>query len=791
MGMKMHACFFVLAALWSSWHTSAVVADRGVPVFTVAGKPYFVYGAAFFYERTPRDEWRTDLERYRAAGINTIDLYLIWNWHEPDANTIDFDGHTNPRRDLRALFTLIHELGLHAIVRPGPVIRNEWRNGGYPDWLLERPEYGMPLHDVLEGRYPATATLQNAHADAAGAEWLSNKTHLTYASRWLHDVLTAIEPWSSDVIAIALDDDQGAYIDNDTWPAPHWRAYMSWLKATVHATVGPRVPLFINTYQMKVTASSPVWAWGNWYQSDAYRIGDHDLSQLAFSTGLLQTQHTVPVMASEFQAGWLQDADEARPRAAAPENTTLALHELLQLGAHGVVNFPLQDTLNPAGEEAPWANWFYAWDAALTLQGSASDRYRPTALLGDLIRHYGPMLATMQPKTDVEIAWLGSAYDPSIMTNDRFRALAEATVAAQQRCRALALTCRLVDLHYDTLRDLRRAHALVVPAALGPLAFEAITAAKLRALGTGTAIGPSVDAIRSHVHSSTGGVRDAALLIAPDGRHAIFDAFNSGTAARTIGPATLSFQTRRLTIPRMTIGPGAAIDLSFSGRGSTPVVLNPAATFDANAIPITASAFVPGDAAFRTVPRDGAIAYRFDAFRDGSATYVLDNGRVRLIVSADAGARAFVFEDLATHRNLFTTTGALRDDVAAPATPSPRDYIAAYTHPFPAGTFNRHYECAVAENGELASLKCRYTAPDLSAKPVRFEKQFVLAANSTSVSVRVEASAPARSISAIAPTESGKPYDRIDVPYGPGAPRWITFSTQGPPTVSANPGGSL
>ena len=28
----------------------------------------------------------------------------------------------------------------------------------------------MPLHDVLEGRYPATATLQNAHADAAAAE---------------------------------------------------------------------------------------------------------------------------------------------------------------------------------------------------------------------------------------------------------------------------------------------------------------------------------------------------------------------------------------------------------------------------------------------------------------------------------------------------------------------------------------------------------------------------------------------------------------------------------------------
>ena len=96
-------------------------------------------------------------------------------------------------------------------------------------WLLERPEYGMPLHDVLEGRYPSTATLQNAHADAAAAEWLANATHRRYAAQWLRDARTLQRPHAGDVIAIALDDDQGAYIDNDTWPAPHWRAYVDWL----------------------------------------------------------------------------------------------------------------------------------------------------------------------------------------------------------------------------------------------------------------------------------------------------------------------------------------------------------------------------------------------------------------------------------------------------------------------------------------------------------------------------------------------------------------------------------
>ncbi|MGC2242771.1 MAG: beta-galactosidase, partial [Candidatus Aquilonibacter sp.] len=197
----MHLAIVLAAILWKTWHTSALTNDRGTPVFTVDGHPYFVYGAAFFYERTPVAQWRNDLLRYRAMGINTIDLYLIWNWHEPDAHTIDFDGHTNPQRNLRKLFALIHELGFKVIVRPGPVIRNEWRNGGYPDWLLEQPAYNMPLHDVLEGRYPATATLQNAHADAAADEWLHNPVHLRYAASWLHDVLTAIAPWSHDVIA--------------------------------------------------------------------------------------------------------------------------------------------------------------------------------------------------------------------------------------------------------------------------------------------------------------------------------------------------------------------------------------------------------------------------------------------------------------------------------------------------------------------------------------------------------------------------------------------------------------
>ena len=145
----------------------------------------------------------------------------------------------------------------------------------------------MPLHDVLEGRYPATATLQNAHADAAAARMAAQRD----ASRRCRgggctSVLHAVAPYSHDVIAIALDDDQGAYIDNDTWPAPHWHAYVGWLRRRCSAVAGTRVPLFINTYEMKVPRASPAWAWGNWYQSDAYSHRRARSGAARFATGL-------------------------------------------------------------------------------------------------------------------------------------------------------------------------------------------------------------------------------------------------------------------------------------------------------------------------------------------------------------------------------------------------------------------------------------------------------------------------------------------------------------------------
>ena len=129
-----------------------VVQHGGYPELHVDGKPFFIHSAAFFYYRIPRDLWEPMLERYKRLAINTIDIYIPWNWHEPKPGEFDFDGHTNPRRDLRRLLSLISDKGFRLIIRPGPEILNEWRHGGYPGWLLEKPEYKMDPLDWIEGR---------------------------------------------------------------------------------------------------------------------------------------------------------------------------------------------------------------------------------------------------------------------------------------------------------------------------------------------------------------------------------------------------------------------------------------------------------------------------------------------------------------------------------------------------------------------------------------------------------------------------------------------------------------
>jgi amino acid transporter len=714
-----------------------IVQRDGSPQLEVDGAPFFFFAGSFFYERLPPDRWRSTMLAMRALGANTLDLYIPWNWHEIADGDFDFDGHTNPRRNLREVFRLARELGFHLIVRPGPVIRNEWRNGGYPAWLLTQPAYGMPLHDVLEGRYPATATLQNANSDDAAAQWLANPTHLRYASRWLHAALHEVAPYRDLVIAIALDDDQGAYIDNQTWPAPHLQQYLGWLQAQVRAVTGSLVPTFINTYDMKVPASSPVWAMGNWYQSDAYAIGDHDRVELDFATATLTTQEREPLGISEFQAGWLAAPEDPQPRAADPSNTTLALAEMLAWGAHGVVDFPLADTLAPFGWEAPFSNAFYAWDAALPFDTTlVSARAAPTQRFGDEVQRFGALLATTHRVADLAIVDEVSASPPALMTNDDVAAIAAALKDRLRACNARGLTCDVVDLRFTSDARLRRYRTLVVPPFVR--APEPALARRLAALRARMHVVPEVPA------------RTGSGMTVLAGRNAAFVlAVNWSDAARTYGGVVNLDNGNAYAVPPFVVAARDAALLPIAGPAAAPA--EPQAQAQRRATePIARRAAETGapcaaqrvllnrtqatPAIVPDVAPGEARAIRGSALGAGDDTVVLATATAFAVIVPDGGARLVAFARRgacgATLRGLTNATGALRDDALLQPPASPTDRIARYTHTYPAGTFNRSYQVQLLDAaGPVARVRFTYDAPDVLPHGAHIEKTVALGAD--------------------------------------------------------------
>ena len=771
---------------------AAIVQRDGEPTLALDGRPFFFWGASFFYERLPASEWRASMLELRTLGANTLDLYVPWNWHETAEGEFDFDGHTNPRRNLREVLRLGKELGFSFIVRPGPVIRNEWRNGGYPAWLLTRPEYGMPVHDVLEGRYPATATLQNAHADDAAAEWMRNATHLRYAARWLRRALEEFRPVADRVIAVQLDDDQGAYANNQTFPAPNLERYLRWLDARVREVVGPVTPTFINTYAMRVPASSPVWTMGNWYQSEAYAIGEHDRVALDLATALLRTNRRGPAAASEFQAGWLAQPEDPQPRPADPDNTELALYELLSWGVHGVVDFPMQDSLAPFGWEAPFSNALYGWDAALRYPGriaalgpsglpapsvQTGARYRPTFAFGDLLRRFGPLLAETQRVSDVAIAYPASSYPGDPVAGSAALARFREHLRA---CTERGTPCEVLDLAYAGAARLRRFPTLVLDDEPTRRAHAALLRAYVRGGGR---IAATVPAERLPGTLLRG--RDGSFLVAVNwtaaplrvpgaqlqlaGQRVSVPAFEvparsgrivvlevrlhrldprypagarlttSCTLDRDAGGLTLSAQyatracalTGRIGAQRLagTVPPGTRSRLAPDGTLSD----------DATACcdrPLSAGLSGPDDVPLAPgtivtlrgmhAPWSDTETFRADAFADGASDVVLQNAHARVVILPEAGARVPVFALLgedAPADNVFDATGALRDDSLVQPPPSATDRIAAYTHSYPAGTFNRSYAVSEARDG---SVRLAADVSDVQPNGARFERLLTL-----------------------------------------------------------------
>src|SRR5262245_57914948 len=156
------------------------------------------------YWRLDPSAWRPALEAVKALGLGFVDTYVPWGVHERSAGEFDF-GSVEPRLDVSRFLRIAAELGLHAIVRPGPHITAEVTYFGIPErviWIKEcqavspggRP-VALPVPPVA---FPVPSYASEAFHIEAGV--------------WLRAVGSELAPlvWPNGPIVLLQVDNEGA-----------------------------------------------------------------------------------------------------------------------------------------------------------------------------------------------------------------------------------------------------------------------------------------------------------------------------------------------------------------------------------------------------------------------------------------------------------------------------------------------------------------------------------------------------------------------------------------------------
>jgi len=105
--------------------------------FYIGGKPVYFNSGEFHYFRVPKHDWKRRMQLLKSAGGNAVATYIPWMIHEPEEGVFQFD-QGNGYTDLAEFLECAEEVGLYVIARPGPYAYSELKNGGLPDWLLDK-----------------------------------------------------------------------------------------------------------------------------------------------------------------------------------------------------------------------------------------------------------------------------------------------------------------------------------------------------------------------------------------------------------------------------------------------------------------------------------------------------------------------------------------------------------------------------------------------------------------------------------------------------------------------------
>ncbi|AXE39828.1 glycoside hydrolase family 35 protein [Acidipropionibacterium virtanenii] len=287
------------------------ITDDGA--LTRGGAPHRILSGAMHYFRVHPGQWRDRIRRLVDMGLNTVDTYIAWNFHQPDeGRPADFGGW----RDVEEFISLAGQEGLDVIVRPGPYICAEWTNGGLPSWFTRRTaaENGVGRRRLA---------LRSSDPGFTGP-----------VARWFDELIPRIAALQASqggpVVAVQVENEYGSYGDD--------AGYLTWLRTVL-------IERGIN--ELLYTADGPTEL-----MLDGGTL-DGTLAAVTLGSGAAAARELQrsrrpgePFLAAEFWGGWFDHwGEKHHVRDAA--SASAALSEILDAGsvsiymAHGGTNFGL------------------------------------------------------------------------------------------------------------------------------------------------------------------------------------------------------------------------------------------------------------------------------------------------------------------------------------------------------------------------------------------------------------------------------------------------------------------
>jgi beta-galactosidase len=157
--------------------------------FYINNRPVFLHSGEMHYFRIPESQWEDYIIKARNGGLNCISTCVYWGIHEPRNNVWNFSG----RYDVARFIELCRKHEMLVILRIGPVINAETRNGGLPQWVRERlpGQYNNQLYpspqwylDEVRDWYEQLATQVKMHFPSYGGNvikiQLDNETNCSW-----------------------------------------------------------------------------------------------------------------------------------------------------------------------------------------------------------------------------------------------------------------------------------------------------------------------------------------------------------------------------------------------------------------------------------------------------------------------------------------------------------------------------------------------------------------------------------------------------------------------------------